>query len=143
MAGVFENLPYSNFHELNLGWLLETVKRLASQYGDLGSILDDIDSILDDLEAAINGNAAAIASLNARFQRLENGEYIENYIPALADWIDKNLITLVSRIAKFVVFGLTDTGYFFVDIPENWEFVHFGTIYDENDPNWLHLYLDY
>ena len=137
MAGAFENLPYSNFHELNLEWLLETVKRLASQYDDLGSILDD-------LEAAVNGNTAAIASLNARFQRLENGEYIENYIPALADWINNNLITLVSRIAKFVVFGLTDTGYFYADIPESWNEVQFSTGYDpEITEEYLHLILNY
>lgn len=137
MAGVFENLPYSNFHELNLGWLLETVKSLASQYDDLGSILDD-------LEAAINGNTAAIASLNVRFQRLENGEYIENYIPALADWINNNLITLVSRIAKFVVFGLTDNGYFYADIPESWNEVQFSTGFDpEITEEYLHLILNY
>ena len=137
MAGAFENLPYSNFHELNLEWLLKTVKRLASQYDDLGSILDD-------LEAAINGNTAAIASLNSRFQRLENGEYIENYIPALADWINNNLITLVSRIAKFVVFGLTDNGYFYADIPESWDEVQFSTGYDpEITEEYLHLILNY
>ena len=137
MAGVFENLPYANFHELNLGWLLETVKTLASQY-------DDLDTILDDLEAAVNGNTAAIASLNTRFQRLENGEYIENYIPALADWINNNLITLVSRIAKFVVFGLTDTGYFYADIPESWNEVQFSTGYDpEITEEYLHLILNY
>lgn len=137
MAGVFENLPYSNFHELNLGWLLETVKEMASQY-------DDLDTILDDLEAAVNGNTAAIASLNTRFQRLENGEYIENYIPALADWINNNLITLVSRIAKFVVFGLTDTGYFYADIPESWNEVQFSTGFDpEITEEYLHLILNY
>lgn len=137
MSGVFENLPYSNFHELNLGWLLETVKEMASQY-------DDLDTILDDLEAAVNGNTAAIASLNTRFQRLENGEYIENYIPALADWINNNLITLVSRIAKFVVFGLTDNGYFYADIPESWNEVQFSTGYDpEITEEYLHLILNY
>lgn len=137
MAGVFENLPYSNFHELNLEWLLETVKRLASQY-------DDLDTILDDLEAAVNGNTAAIASLNTRFQRLEDGEYIENYIPALADWINNNLITLVSRIAKFVVFGLTDNGYFYADIPESWNEVQFSTGYNpEITEEYLHLILNY
>lgn len=137
MSGVFENLPYSNFHELNLGWLLETVKEMASQY-------DDLDTILDDLEAAVNGNTAAIASLNTRFQRLENGEYIENYIPALADWINNNLITLVSRIAKFVVFGLTDNGYFYADIPESWNEVQFSTGYNpEITEEYLHLILNY
>ena len=83
MAGLFENFPYTNFHEVNLGWVIKTVKELADQYGG-------VDEMLTEISAAVAGNTAAIASLNTRFQRLENGEYIENYIPALADWINNN-----------------------------------------------------
>ena len=137
MAGLFENFPYTNFHEVNLGWVIKTVKELADQYGGVGEMLDEI-------SAAVAGNTAAIASLNTRFQRLENGEYIENYIPALADWINNNLIELVSRIAKFVVFGLTDNGYFYADIPESWEQVQFSTGYDpEIAMEYLHLIINY
>ena len=137
MSGLFENFPYTNFHEVNLGWVIKTVKELADQYGGVGEMLDEI-------SAAVSGNTAAIASLNTRFQRLENGEYIENYIPALADWINNNLIELVSRIAKFVVFGLTDNGYFYADIPESWEQVQFSTGYDpEIAMEYLHLIINY
>lgn len=137
MAGLFENFPYTNFHEINLGWVINTVKQLADQYGGVGEMLDEISS-------AVAGNTAAIASLNTRFQRLENGEYIENYIPALAEWINNNLIELVSRIAKFVVFGLTDDGYFYADIPESWEQVQFSTGYDpEIAAEYLHLIINY
>ena len=137
MAGLFENFPYTNFHEVNLDWVIKTVKQLADQYGGVGEMLDEIN-------AAVAGNTAAIASLNSRFQRLENGEYIENYIPALAEWINNNLIELVSRIAKFVVFGLTDDGYFYADIPESWEQVQFSTGYDpEIATEYLHLIINY
>ena len=139
MAGLFENLPYTNFHELNLGWLLQTVKRLAELYDEL-----DLDGIISDLESAIAGNTAAIASLNRRFERLENGDYIENYIPALADWINANLQELVARIALFVQFGLGDDGRFYADIPDNWDFLHFETGYDPNDvQEYLHLIINY
>ena len=139
MAGLFENLPYSNFHELNLGWLLQTVKTLAEKYEEL-----DIESVIDDLEQAIAGNTEAIASLNTRFAALENGAYIENYIPALATWINNNLQQLVARIAKFVQFGLTDDGRFYADIPENWDFLQFETGYDvENMAEYLHLIINY
>ena len=139
MAGLFENLPYTNYHSLNLDWLLKTVKKLDDLYQDL-----DIDGILSDIRAAIEGNTEAIKSLNTRFQKLENGDYIENYIPALAAWINANLQELVARIAKFVVFGLTADGYFYADIPESWSEVQFSTGYDPEIPTeYMHLILNY
>lgn len=139
MAGLFENLPYTNYHSLNLDWLLKTVKKLDDLYEDL-----DIDGILADIRAAIEGNTEAIESLNARFLALENGAYIENYIPALAAWINANLQELVARIAKFVVFGLTDDGYFYADVPESWSEVQFSTGYDPEIPTeYMHLILNY
>lgn len=139
MAGLFENLPYTNYHSLNLDWLLKTVRKLDDLYDEL-----DIDGILADIRAAIEGNTEAIESLNARFLALENGAYIENYIPALAAWINANLQELVARIAKFVVFGLTDDGYFYADVPESWSEVQFSTGYDPEIPTeYMHLILNY
>lgn len=139
MSGLFENLPYTNFHELNIEWLLKTVKQLADLYDDL-----DIDGILDDIRGAIAGNTAAITALQNRLTALENGEYIENYIPALAQWIDENLQEVIGRVAKFVFFGLTEDGYFYVEIPESWEDIIFSTGYDESKPDeYLHLILTY
>lgn len=139
MSGLFENFPYTNFHELNIGWLLKTVKQLADLYEDL-----DIDGVINDLQSAINGNRSAIEALQTRLRALENGEYIENYIPALAQWIDNNLQEVIARVAKFVFFGLTDDGYFYVEIPESWEDVVFSTGMDESKPDeYLHLILTY
>ena len=139
MAGLYDNLPYTNFHELNLGWLVNTVKVLADKYEEL-----DIEGTLEDLNQAIAGNTEAIASLNTRFAALENGAYIENYIPALASWINANLQEVIARVAKFVFFGITDDGYFYVDIPESWSDVHFSTGLNESKPDeYLHLILTY
>lgn len=139
MAGLYDNLPYTNFHELNLGWLVNTVKVLADKYEEL-----DIEGTLEDLNQAITGNTEAIASLNTRFAALENGAYIENYIPALASWINANLQEVIARVAKFVFFGITDDGYFYVDIPESWSDVQFSTGLDPNKPDeYLHLILTY
>lgn len=139
MAGLYDNLPYTNFHELNLGWLVNTVKVLANKYEEL-----DIEGTLEDLNQAIAGNTEAIASLNTRFAALENGAYIENYIPALASWINANLQEVIARVSKFVFFGITDDGYFYVDIPESWSDVQFSTGLDPSKPNeYLHLILTY
>ena len=139
MAGLYDNLPYTNFHELNLGWLVNTVKVLADKYEEL-----DIEGTLEDLSQAIAGNTEAIASLNTRFAALENGAYIENYIPALASWINANLQEVIARVSKFVFFGITDDGYFYVDIPESWSDVQFSTGLDPSKPDeYLHLILTY
>ena len=139
MAGLYDNLPYTNFHELNLGWLVNTVKVLADKYEEL-----DIEGTLEDLNQAIAGNTEAIASLNTRFAALENGAYIENYIPALASWINANLQEVIARVSKFVFFGITDDGYFYVDIPESWSDVQFSTGLNESKPDeYLHLILTY
>ena len=31
--GIYESLPYSNFHEMNLDWIIQTVKDLAEHGG--------------------------------------------------------------------------------------------------------------
>ncbi len=60
---IFENFPYTNFHELNLDWLLQTCKQLAEEMatlrGDWSEMKDYIDNyfknldIDDEIKAAI------------------------------------------------------------------------------------------
>lgn len=122
---------------------MELLCKVVEKLNELG---DDYNQLIDELSQKdydYNQMQQDIALLQEEMEKVKRGDYISNYIDALSKWIDDNLQELVGKIARFVIFGLTDTGYFFADIPENWEFVKFGTIYDENDPNWLHLYLDY
>lgn len=136
---IFNEFPQTNFHELNLDWVIAELKDLKDKYADL-----DVEGIIGDLQEAINGNTAAIASLNTRFAALENGAYIDNYVVALRDWINANLQELVRDTVKFVQFGLTDSGYFYADIPQNWDNLQFSTGYDpSNTAEYMHLILTY
>jgi hypothetical protein len=38
--GLFNNFPYTNFHELNLDWLLQTVKKLGSKIDELVELVN-------------------------------------------------------------------------------------------------------
>lgn len=122
-----------SYYEL-LAKVVEVVNGLGENYNELLTIVEeqgiDIEQMKED-----------ISVLQGEIENIKNGKYLNVYIDALAEWIDKNLQELVTRIVKFVTFGLTDNGYFYADIPENWEFLQFGTIYDETDPNYLHLYI--
>lgn len=135
---IFNEFPQTNFHELNLDWVLAVLKDLKDKYEDL-----DIDGTLSDIRQAISGNSAAIASLNARFTYLENGGYIDNYVVALRNWINENMVDLIQESVKFVQFGINDDGYFYADVPENWDNLQFSTIYDTEHPDYLHLVIEY
>lgn len=136
---IFNEFPQTNFHELNLDWVIAELKDLKDKYADL-----DVEGIIGDLQEAIAGNTAAIASLNARFTYLENGGYIDNYVVALRDWINMNMQDLIADSVKFVQFGLTDSGYFYADIPDNWNNLTFETGYDpSNSAEYMHLIINY
>lgn len=40
--GLFEHFPYTNFHELNLGWLVEEVKKLSDEMGQYDVHMEEL-----------------------------------------------------------------------------------------------------
>ena len=51
--GIFRQFPYTNFHELNLDWIINTVKDLAAKWDDFTAnwgekVADEVDKWLDD-----------------------------------------------------------------------------------------------
>lgn len=57
--GLFENFPYTNFHELNLGWFLKKFKSLLSEWANWKVIFE---GIKDDAEAAAEDAHEALAA---------------------------------------------------------------------------------
>ena len=51
--GVFENFPYSNFHDLNLDWILTEIKRLSETVGTYDDHLAHLDSEIVRVEGEI------------------------------------------------------------------------------------------
>ena len=54
MNGVFEKLPYTNFHELNLNWILKKIKQLENSINQLTIALAALDARVEALENIIN-----------------------------------------------------------------------------------------
>lgn len=57
--GLFEHFPYTNFHELNLGWFLSKFKSLLSEWATYVPIFN---GIRDEAEAAAEDAAEALAA---------------------------------------------------------------------------------
>lgn len=54
MLGFLHKFPYSNFHEINLDWIINTVKSYGTQIDELRSEIDDaVDYLKTNLENTV------------------------------------------------------------------------------------------
>ena len=98
----FNTYPYTDFHELNLDWILKQVKALVNffekEYPEL-------------------------------IERIKNDEF---KIEEIEKWIsDFDVFLLEEALAKYFKFaifvGINDEGYITYYIPEDWDDVNFAT----------------
>lgn len=88
---------------------------------------NQIRDILDIHEKDIIKLQGEVSFLLGEIEKIKKGDYISSYIDGLTQWINDNLVEMVSNIAKFVSFGLDDDGYFIAIIPQSWKDIEFST----------------
>ena len=114
MSWLFNNeYPYTDFHELNLSWVIEKVKLL----------LDAIYKI----DGWIEEHEKEYQELKDYYDMLVSGNFPPEVQRAFERWMQRNALDLVGELVKMVFFGLTDDGYFVAYIPESWDDIIFGT----------------
>lgn len=93
--------------------LSESNQNLTEEYQELVQKVDELQNTINEF---INGMTIPDGSVT---------------LQKLADDVMEELRNVVAEelvgLGKFVMFGLTDDGYFCVDIPQNWEDVTFDT----------------
>lgn len=119
----------------------ETVCHLVKMVNDLLANQNEIIKQVTTNQADIDALKKEVAFIEGELEKIKNGEYMDEYINALACWINNNLICLVGRIVKYVVFGLDDNGNFIADIPSPW-CIGFDTIVTPG-PDYGRLVLTY
>ena len=71
--GAFEQFPYTNFHELNLDWIIETIKEFKSE---IDNIDGNITTIVQEYLSQVEFNAIYIPDTETivlKFEEKENG----------------------------------------------------------------------
>ena len=124
---------YTDFHELNLDWLIDSVKELAAE-------VDSLDEWKEEFADEYEVFKQFIAEI-------ESGELPEGFIDAIENWMKANAINLVGQLVNMVIFNITDDGYFVAYIPESWDEIQFGTTgldtVSDLQPEYGHLVLSY
>ena len=129
-TGLFNNeYPYTDFHELNLSWVITKIKALMDQ--------------VKNLEYWRATHEAEYQELKDLYDAIMSGNFPPSIVAAFEDWMYRNAIDLVGKLVKHVYFGLTNDGYFCAFIPENWQDIQFDTVSNFDDPLFGHLMLIY
>ena len=128
----FNKFPYTDFHELNLDFLLTNYKRLLDALSELDTWVDNHEKEYEALKQMVDD--------------LESGKWSDEFIESLLKWYRYNIVDIIGELIKQVFFGITDDGYFVAYIPESWNDITFGTTGLDDFPEGIeygHLTLSY
>ena len=114
MSGLFNNeYPYTDFHELNLSWVIKKVKELLDYMKQIDEWKEDYQKTVDDLQDF--------------YDDLIAGRYPPEFVGNLKLWISEHGVDIIMKLIKMVFFGITDDGYFVAYVPDSWDDIIFGT----------------
>ena len=128
----FNQFPYTDFHELNLDFVLKNYKKLLDALAELDSWVETHEHEYQVLKQQVDD--------------LENGRWSEEFVNTLINWYKTNIIDIIGEMVKQVFFGINDQGYFVAYIPESWNDIIFGTSGLDDFPagvDYGHLTLSY
>ena len=123
--------------------MAEILNEVIDKTNEIDELTQYINNELKRVEAKIEELAKNDAEMADEIERIKRGDYVPLYLDSISNWIDKNLIDVIGRSASFIVFGLSDDGYFVAYVPEGWDFISFDTDGDLDSPNYGKLILEY
>lgn len=111
--GFFNDYPYTDFHELNLDWIIKHFKQFVDEIAGLEEWRSAHEKEYQDLKAFMDS--------------INSGNLPPAVYNKLRQWFFDNAFDLVGEMVKHVYFGLNDQGYFIVTIPTQWRNLIFNT----------------
>lgn len=129
----FNKYPYTDFHELNLDFLLKNYKMLLDTLKTIDEWIDTHEREYQDLKQLVDD--------------IEVGNLPDAVYQKLYDWMQQNAFDIIGNMIKFITVSLNDNGYIVLTYPGQWREIIFNTTgYDINialQPEYGHLCISY
>ncbi len=130
----FEKFPYSNFHDLNLDWIIEQVKQWAAEWAEVKRAYDefegDLTEIYDKLEQLTNKDLeleTSISGLSERITTMDNTlEQLQTALQVYQTLNDTRVSNIDTRVAV-----LEDTANWYMYSPFTGEYVPLADVINE------------
>lgn len=104
--GLFNNFPYTNFHELNLDWIIKQIEDLIEKYPGM---ISDISQLTNELSKRV-------------------AELEKDYAYLYPEGLEKNLRQVLSAFMPEMIYPeISDAGYIIYNIPGTWDAITFNT----------------
>ena len=131
--GVFDHFPYTNFHELNLDWILKHFKEFIAELSELEDWRVQHEQDYEELKRLVD--------------QIEDGVLPDAVYQKLYNWMQQNAFDIIGNMIKFITVGLNDNGYIVIRFPDQWNELIFNTtgldINTALQPEYGHLTISY
>lgn len=129
----FNKFPYTDFHELNLDWIVTHFKEIIDELASLDSWRSQHEDEYEELKSFMD--------------QIEAGVLPEAVYNNLVTWLQSNAFDIIGEMIKLISVGLTTDGHLLITIPQQWKDITFRvTGYDINvevQPEFGHLCILY
>ena len=130
---MFNSYPYTDFHELNLDWIITHFKEFVDEIASLDSWRTT--------------HEAEYQQLKEYVDELRDGQLTPAMYNAIVAWCNANLFDLFAEMIKFITVSLNDSGYIVLTYPSQWRELVFNTTGLDIDvplqPEYGHLTISY
>lgn len=109
----FFEFPHTRTYDTDLGWIIKHIK--------------EIDDVIKYLNGWIEENTPKIDEIVEFFESMKAGDLPPALQEAIYQWATVNLLPIVAKTLKTVIFGLTDDGYFVATYSDSWSDITFNT----------------
>lgn len=119
----------------------ETLCKTLEKLNDMIENMKSYEGYLNDFDEKYTEMLKLYNEVKKEIEKIKKGGYVNVYVKALGEWIDRNLQQIIAKTVTYVTFGLTNDGRFCAMIPETWNFITFDTCIQPSSPLYGHLLL--
>lgn len=125
--------PYSDFHELNLDWIISHFKEFVDAIASLDQWRSEHELEYEELKSFMDS--------------LNDGIVPPEMFNTIKTWLQNNIYDIVGETIRFITVSLNDAGYIVFTFPALWNDIIFNTtgldINTPLQPEYGHLTISY